>query len=63
MTPDELRAWKKLRWGTPEYRLRKKLQPFIEQDMQVTAELERKLARQMALANERAMRKIIEAKP
>ena len=41
------------------YKLRERLQPFIEQDIQVLVELERKLARQMALANERAMRPLV----
>lgn len=40
------------------YKLRKRLQPFLDMEIQVLAELERKLAREMALANERAMRKL-----
>lgn len=42
-----------------ERKLRERLQPFIEQDMQVIAELERKLARMMALANERACEPLV----
>ena len=40
------------------YRLRKRLQPLIEQDMQVIAELERKMMRLLNAANLRAMRKL-----
>lgn len=41
-----------------EQRLRERLQPFFDQDMQVIAELERKQVRLVAEANRRAMRKL-----
>ena len=41
------------------YRLRERLQPFIEQDIQVLVEMERKLTRAMALANERACEPLV----
>ena len=42
-----------------ERKLRERLQPFIEQDIQVLVELERKRARLMALANERACEPLV----
>ncbi|KKN10930.1 hypothetical protein LCGC14_1031590 [marine sediment metagenome] len=41
-----------------EKKLRERLQPFIEQDMQVTAELENQMMRLLNAANVRAMRVI-----
>jgi VIT1/CCC1 family predicted Fe2+/Mn2+ transporter len=42
------------------YRLRERLQPFIEQDMQIQAELENQLMRKLAAANRRAMQPLID---
>ena len=38
------------------YKLRKRLQPFIEQDMQVIAELENQMQRRLRTANRNVMR-------
>lgn len=45
------------------YKLRERLQPFIEQDIQVLAELERKHARLAAEMNRRMIEAFIEGNP
>ncbi len=41
------------------YKLRARLQPFIEQDMQVIAELENQMMRRLHAANLRAMEPLV----